>query len=213
MFRYASLVALQIAALAIGPVVSASASASTYDRRPTDLPRSSDIREGRFLLAPQAFILFCRDNPDECGAESTQAARLNAAALEELQTVNSAVNRTVMPVSLRGPDVWTLNRHKGHCAIFAVQKRHDLIAAGWPAATLSLAMVYTGSGENHLVLVARTDRGAFVLDNLRDRILPWDATGYQFAKIQSIENPNFWVSISGSRPVTATLTARSAAKI
>ena len=209
MLRYASLIALQIAALAVAPA----ASASTYDRRLSDLPRSSDIREGRFLLAPQAFVLFCKDNPDECGAESTQAARLSATALDELQTVNTAVNRAVMPVSLHGPDVWELNRHKGHCAIFAVQKRHDLIAAGWAAAALSLAMVYTGSGENHLVLVARTDRGAFVLDNLRNRILPWDSTGYQFAKIQSIENPNFWVSVSGSSPITATLTARSATKI
>lgn len=163
------------------------------------------FREGRFLLAPQAFLTFCRVHPGECpqaaGGETSLALDPALAAL--LREVNARVNRSVAPVALAGPDVWALDRRSGHCATYAVQKRHELLRAGLPAGAVSLAVVTTPWGELHLVVAVRTDRGTLVLDNLRAEIRPWLATGYRFEKVQSAANPSFWVSVSGpARPET-----------
>ncbi len=45
------------------------------------------------------------------------------------------------------------------------------------------------------VLMVRTDRGDFILDNQEPKVLLWTETGYRFIKRQSQENPNRWVSL------------------
>jgi predicted transglutaminase-like cysteine proteinase len=42
------------------------------------------------------------------------------------------------------------------------------------------------------VLVLRLDEGDYVLDNLTNEILPWNATGYAFLRIQSPSAPGNW---------------------
>ena len=123
------------------------------------LPLGSDMREGVYLLAPQAYLGFCHANPDECAAAGGDPLTLTAADWSKLQSVNGAVNHAIRAVALAGTDVWALGRRAGHCATFAVQKRHELIKAGLPQSALSLAVVYTEQGERHLVLAVRTDRG------------------------------------------------------
>lgn len=170
-------------------------------------PAGADLREGGFVLAPQAFLVFCSRYPADCGSGVGAKIRLDDETMASLERVNAAVNRRVAPVELRGKDVWQLGLSAGHCAIYAVQKRHDLIRAGLPSGALSLAVVTTPSSVLHLVLVVRTDRGAVVLDNLDKRIKPWTATPYQYRRIQSEANPMLWVSVAGSRPVQQTLAA------
>ncbi len=50
-------------------------------------------------------------------------------------------------------------------------------------------------GDGHAVLMVRTDRGDFILDNQEPKVLLWTETGYKFIKRQSLENPNRWVSL------------------
>ena len=86
---------------------------------------------------------------------------------------------------------------RGDCNDYAVTKRHQLIARGWPARTVLLSEVVTVSGEHHLVTVVRTNSGDLVLDNLTNQIVPWSRTPYRWVRIQTPKNPNYWASISG----------------
>ena len=69
----------------------------------------------------------------------------------------------------------------------------DWRLAGKPA--LLVTVVKDKKGEGHAVLTVKTDRGEFILDNMTDKILSWDKTGYRFVKRQSQEDQNVWVSI------------------
>ncbi len=197
--------------LALGLMTSAAPSLADVGpgrRAPTQA--AADVREGAFVLAPQAFLAFCARYPADCASTGSNQIRLDGDAMAKLSAVNASVNRRVAPVELTGKDVWRLGLSAGHCAIYAVQKRHDLLAQGFPAAALSLAVVTTRSSQLHLVLVVRTDQGAVVLDNLNGRIMPWTQTAYQYRRIQSADNPMLWVSVAGSRPVQPAVAALSA---
>jgi len=50
-------------------------------------------------------------------------------------------------------------------------------------------------GDGHAILTVRTNKGEFVLDNLREGVQPWTATPYRFVKRQSQTDPNLWVDI------------------
>jgi predicted transglutaminase-like cysteine proteinase len=165
-------------------------------------PPPTSMREGGYVLAPFSFVKFCLDYPDDCPS-SSRASRvaLTPDLLEELDDVNRAANAAIIPT----PDTsrlryWRLDVEEGDCNIFAVQKRHELLARGWPAAALALTVVKTPGGEGHLIVTVRTDRGDLVLDNLRSAIVAWRQTGYQFIMRQSENNPQFWVDLRGGEP-------------
>jgi hypothetical protein len=48
-----------------------------------------------------------------------------------------------------------------------------------------MAVVVTPKRERHAVLLVETDKGEFVLDNLRSAILPWQVTGYRWVQRQN----------------------------
>ena len=60
-------------------------------------------------------------------------------------------------------------------------------------------------GEGHAVLMIRTDRGDYILDNKTSAVLPWDRTGYVFVKRESQDGMS-WVSLGG-RTASPTTTA------
>ena len=80
-----------------------------------------------------------------------------------------------------------------------------MIEADWSADQLLYAVVEGISSPYHLVLVVRTDRGDFVLDNLTDRITSWEDSGYTFVIRQSAEDPTQWAYVSGSGQRTGAL--------
>jgi predicted transglutaminase-like cysteine proteinase len=47
------------------------------------------------------------------------------------------------------------------------------------------------------VLMVKTDRGDFVLDNQNPKVMSWNKTGYRYIKRQAQDNPNRWVSLGG----------------
>jgi hypothetical protein len=53
-----------------------------------------------------------------------------------------------------------------------------------------------------------------VLDNLRERIVTWNVTGYRFIKRQSSTSPKYWVETRGrgARPDAQVIAVRSAEK-
>jgi predicted transglutaminase-like cysteine proteinase len=154
-------------------------------------------------LAPMAFTRFCLEYPAECKPQRLVLAgdriELNITRWAELEDVNRAVNSSIHPErnedGLAG-EKWLLGPDRGDCNDYAVTKRHELIAKGWPARTVLLSEVVTVSGEHHLVTVVRTDSGDLVLDNLTDQIVPWSRTPYRWVRIQMPKNPNYWASIS-----------------
>ncbi|MBT9291973.1 transglutaminase-like cysteine peptidase [Prosthecodimorpha staleyi] len=164
--------------------------------------RSGLIREGGWSVSPMGHVMFCQTQPAECRKPSLVRAMhvsMTGARFAALETINRAVNRAIIPLNDRtGPgviDQWSLAPKSGDCEDFAITKRHRLVAAGWPASALRLAIGRLPDGEGHAVLIVRTDKGDFVLDNRTDDIRPWRGTDIRWVSMQSGTNPQFWRSI------------------
>ncbi|MET4369780.1 putative transglutaminase-like cysteine proteinase [Bradyrhizobium sp. LB12.1] len=155
-------------------------------------------------LAPMAFTIFCLKYKDECKPRPQHIVfrggrlKLTAERMAQLQEVNHQVNSAIRPESnlegLRG-EKWLLHPTSGDCNDYAVTKRHDLIAKGFPARSVLLGEVVVPWGEHHLVVVVRTSSGDLVLDNLTGHILPWSKKSYRWVRIQTPKNPNYWASL------------------
>jgi predicted transglutaminase-like cysteine proteinase len=52
-------------------------------------------------------------------------------------------------------------------------KRRLLMRAGWPREALLVTVVRNRNDEGHAVLMVKTDRGEFILDNQADDVLPF----------------------------------------
>jgi predicted transglutaminase-like cysteine proteinase len=178
---------------------------TTADRAKVSDPQQRDVQFIRFdvpTLPPMAFTQFCLKYRNECKPQRMlfRGGRLKATdqRLAELDRINRAVNSSILPErneeGLAG-EKWLLGPALGDCNDYAVTKRHQLTADGWPARDVLLSEVVTGSGEHHLVVVVRTSEGDLVLDNLTDRIMPWFRKPYRWVRIQTPENPNYWASI------------------
>ncbi|QOZ49004.1 hypothetical protein XH89_30450 [Bradyrhizobium sp. CCBAU 53340] len=159
----------------------------------------SFLKEAQNVLAPLQFVKFCMNNPAECELSSPEA-QLPArdAAFAMLTEVNATVNESIHPVAKSTNPMqarWAISPTSGNCNDYAVTKRHMLIAKGWPASALRLAVVYAPAG-GHLVLVARLQDGDYILDNLASDVRKWSGVDYQWVSMESGENPRFWVSIA-----------------
>ena len=160
------------------------------------------IRFSAPTLAPMAFTQFCLKYPADCKTPRLsrgERIELNATRWSELEAVNRAVNSSIHPErnedGLAG-ERWLLEPPRGDCNDYAVTKRHQLMARGWPARDLLLSEVVTRTGEHHLVTVVRTSSGDLVLDNLTNQIVPWSHTRYRWVRIQTPRNPNYWASVA-----------------
>lgn len=158
------------------------------------------VGEARNVLAPLQFVKFCMNYPTECETRTGEEVALPLdEALAALAEVNTRVNRSIAPmVKSNEPLVarWTIGPAAGDCNDYAVTKRHELLAKGWPSSALRLAVVFAPEG-GHLVLVARVKDGDYVLDNLSQTVRPWNETSYAWVSIESAANPKFWVAVDG----------------
>jgi predicted transglutaminase-like cysteine proteinase len=146
------------------------------------------------VRSPVGFKLFCAKNPDQCRASSQGSVVMTDEIMKSLKRVNSAVNRKIQPRADRGIDVWTVEASYGDCEDYVITKRSRLIREGFPAGALRLVFAKTRRGENHAVLLVRTDRGDFVLDNLANSIKPTSQSGLRFISM-STSNPKKWVAL------------------
>jgi predicted transglutaminase-like cysteine proteinase len=142
----------------------------------------------------------------EGGAQKPMVADRDAMAL--LDRVNQRINRAIRYLSddaqYGADDYWTLpleagGSAAGDCKDYVLEKRRALIAAGIPAAQLSIAIVRTTWGEAHAVLLVSTDRGELVMDSLSSRILAWRKAPYQWIERQAPGQQLAWVKIASDR--------------
>lgn len=102
-----------------------------------------------------------------------------------LKAINSEVNRFEYETDIKVHskiDFWTAHIEKynrGDCDDYTLTKRKLLMEAGVDYRAL-FPTVCKVDGEGHLVLVVRTNKGDFVLDNMRDAILPVSALDYEW---------------------------------
>ena len=169
--------------------------------------------------APYGWRLFCSAQPDECraGQLAPTFVRLTAQSWAELNQINGIVNREIEPLGdedhykIYEQDIlnwWTYpDDGKGNCNDYVIMKRKLLVEAGWPKSALLMTVVVDQHGDGHLILMARTDHGDLILDNMRDQIIPWDRTGHRFVKRQSQLDYNDWVAIDVKADPKAVATA------
>ena len=82
-------------------------------------------------------------------------------------------------------------------------KRKLLAERGLPRRAMRMTVVIDDRGEGHAVLMMRTDRGDFILDNKTNAILPWDQTGFTFSKREGHDS-TAWLSLGGFTSPIAT---------
>ncbi|WP_249137180.1 transglutaminase-like cysteine peptidase [Bradyrhizobium tropiciagri] len=173
------------------------------------LPLRGAIEQIRFsepTLAPMAYTMFCMRYADECKQQPRSrtvfrggATRLTKQRITDLIEINASVNRQIAPQrnerGLAGEE-WLINPARGDCNDYAVSKRHELLARGWPMRNLLLSEVVTSWGEHHLVLVVRAKGGDIVLDNLNAQIRSWSQARYRWVRMQTPDNPDHWAAVA-----------------
>jgi predicted transglutaminase-like cysteine proteinase len=151
---------------------------------------------------PYGWIDFCNRYASECPDTTLEPQPIDysSQAMRQIRAINAQVNRAIEPVS--DMDHWGVidqwdypTDGKGDCEDYALLKRRQLIKAGFPRQALLMTVVKEKNGDGHAVLMVKTTRGDFVLDNLSDEVRIWSETPYRFVKRQSETNPNVWVSI------------------
>ncbi|KQZ55062.1 transglutaminase [Rhizobium sp. Root149] len=117
--------------------------------------------------------------------------------------VNFTVNSTITPMTdqeIYGVEErWAYPRTVGDCEDFVLLKRKLLINQGISPSDLLITVVLQPNGEGHAVLTVRTDRGDFVLDNMRNKVMLWSETEYTYLKRQAVDDPGAWVKLQDGR--------------
>lgn len=156
-----------------------------------------------------AWLGFCQRQPQECAVDfgEPDTIRLTRGVWQLLLAVNAEVNAAITPMTDEDhwatADLWDYpNDGRGDCEDYQLLKRKRLVEKGLPHRALRMTVVIDEKGDGHAVLMVRTDRGDFILDNKRKAVLPWHQTGYVFVKRESADGPG-WTSLGGvTSPVT-----------
>lgn len=148
---------------------------------------------------------FCKTYASECAKTyvDTGPLALTEEKWKTILDVNYTVNTAITPMTdqeIYGVEErWAYPRTVGDCEDFVLLKRKMLMAKGFSLSDLLITVVLQPNGEGHAVLTVRTDRGDFVLDNMRNRVLLWSDTEYTFLKRQSNDDPARWVKLQDGR--------------
>ena len=174
------------------------------------LPTTSTVMPTGSASPIPAWASFCRTYPIECAVDPREAAliELTPRAWNSIVAVNRRVNATVKPLTDQEhwgvTDRWDLaETGSGDCEDYQLLKRKLLAEAGLPRRAMRMTVVIDEKGEGHAVLMLRTDRGDFILDNKTSTVLPWHQTGYVYVKREGQEG-QAWVSLGGASSPSAT---------
>lgn len=153
-------------------------------------------------IPPVGVIGFCIKYLSECktvAGPTSVVVALNGRRRQELEMVQAKVNAAIEPRDIPG-NAWSYPVDgTGECNQYALEKRRELIALGWPREALLLTAALTEGGEGHLVLVARTSAGDLVLDNRLAPVVDWRYLPYHWLTQQMPQSLAEWVSID-ARP-------------
>ena len=172
--------------------------------------RADPIEKNGSARPVSAWVKFCERFPSECAVDTAEAAvmEMTPALWNALTAVNRRVNGRVKPMTDRAHwgtvDSWDFPEDGvGDCEDYQLLKRRMLVERGLPRRALRMTVVIDELGEGHAVLMARTDRGDYVLDNKTNAVLPWEKTGYTFIKREG-QDGTAWVSLGGRSSPTTT---------
>ena len=179
----------------------------------------SALTEAEMVHPPKGFSEMCDRRPELCPAESVQndmagatdnlarlfgqgalaldVPELTQQRLDTLKRVNLAVNASIRPKNDDGADSWDLGKSAGDCEDYVLMKRELLARLGWPRSALRITVVHDGTGY-HAVLLATTQQGEFVLDNMSSELTTVKESRYDFVVAQSITKSGAWVRVSKS---------------
>lgn len=151
------------------------------------------------VLQPFAHVLFCKRHAEDCAQLDRRQTSQHADEMSLIAAINLSVNGAIAPRhdnrATMGGDVWSLAPRTGDCEDYAITKRHQLLAEGFPSSALRLALTQTPRGEGHMVLVVRTSKGDVVLDNRSNAIMDWRETNLTWMDIQSDSDPRLWFRV------------------
>jgi predicted transglutaminase-like cysteine proteinase len=172
--------------------------------------RTRFLAEGGPAKPTKAWTEFCAQNAEECRVPVTEQMVIpySASVWNDLVKINTSVNRTIKAVTDEAywgvSDRWDYPiAGYGDCEDIQLEKRRLLQLKGYPIRAMRMAVVINPEGEGHAVLVVRTSRGDFVLDNRGDQVLPWYATPYSWIKREGSVDET-WVALGGNRGPTET---------
>jgi predicted transglutaminase-like cysteine proteinase len=150
---------------------------------------------------PNGWAEYCTRYVPECDVKPSTPRNivLSPATWETIIGVNEWVNDHIKPIKRWDRiNEWSYAEDgRGDCKDYVLVKRQKLIESGLPREALLITIVWTQQDQGHAVLIARTDKGDFVLDNLSSKVVAWSDTDYEFVKRQSQSDPNDWVYIDG----------------
>jgi predicted transglutaminase-like cysteine proteinase len=174
----------------------AAAQAQTLAALPVNSAPITSVGTAKPLLG---WTQFCEKFRSECTVDVTEADKIDLTpqAWKGIKAVTDADHFGVV-------DTWGFpDDGKGDCEDFQLLKRRLLVEAGLPRRAMRMTVVIDEIGEGHAVLMVRTNRGDFVLDNKISSVLPWHRTGYVYIKRES-QDAMGWVSLGGivSSPTT-----------
>jgi predicted transglutaminase-like cysteine proteinase len=184
--------------------------ATTQAQTLASLPTSPQLAEKSGATPILAWAKFCEQFPSECAVDLSEPTtiHLTQQVWNTIVSVNRRVNVRIKPITDK--DHWGLvdrwefpDDGKGDCEDFQLLKRRMLVERGLPRRAMRMTVVIDELGEGHAVLMVRTDRGDFILDNKTSSVLPWDQTGYVYVKRES-QSGQAWVSLGGRSSPTTT---------
>lgn len=160
------------------------------------LDGARSISFGHRSAIPRGYYELCSRGHPICSIVKSGNVRTDAAGavvateaiLQGVVSVNASVNRQMRARAdgqSASADRWTVGGRSGDCEDFSLTKKQRLIRAGWPSSALLIALGRTRTGQDHAVLIVRTDRGDVVLDNLTDDIRAWNRAGIRWKMVQS----------------------------
>ncbi|MBA1155275.1 transglutaminase-like cysteine peptidase [Microvirga mediterraneensis] len=200
--------ALRFSALSLALTFAAAAQAQTGSILPGSSQPVAQVGMAKPIMG---WVRFCEQYPAECTVDSSEPATIQLGA-KEWQTIvriNQQVNAAIKPKTDMDhwgvEDVWDFAEDGyGDCEDYQLVKRKRLVEAGFPRRALRMTVVIDEEGAGHAVMMVRTNRGDFILDNKRNAVLPWHRTGYTYIKREGDQNMA-WASLGGQ--VSPTMTA------
>lgn len=168
---------------------------------------SSHMKTTGRTSQPIGHYEYCRKYRADCNirASNSRAPKLTRARWNDLVDVNMHSNKVVTPITdleyYKVEELWTYPKEYGDCEDYVLMKRHMLMQRGWPASSLLVTVVRQSNGDGHAVLTVRTDRADYILDNLENKIKPWNETDYRYLKRQSVKNSGHWSKIADNRRI------------
>ncbi len=168
---------------------------------------TSHMRTTGRTSQPIGHFDYCKSYVRDCSirSSSSKPTKLTRQRWSEMVAVNSHSNRSVGPVTdlefYKREEFWTYPKNYGDCEDYVLLKRKLLMEQGWPASSLLITVVTLPNGDGHAVLTVRTDRADYALDNLNNKILPWNNTEYRYLKRQSSRHSGKWENINDPRHI------------